>query len=248
MPRRSDVTAIFALAAGLVAGTHCSREVEATPARLEIGHHQVQLVIPATWEHLDHGREHLFRQGEWQISLLDMGVATHEGFVRDLRIAESLWHEGRHEDASARIHDLRGPMLRNAPRGQIGDFWKPWTDVTYHPEAGDSVVIGAAIGALIDGAARFDSVTTEDLIEYVLASRMEPKRFEVARQSVRTIHGFDWAEVETWDRVSHLARSRVALTENGGYLLVLAIDRGLLEQTEVAFETLLASIQVKLEE
>lgn len=246
MPRRSDIATCLALVAGASASLQCSR-VETTQVLLDVGHHRVQLVIPAGWEHLDHGRQHLFRSGEWQLSLMDMGVATHEGLVNELRAAESLWREGRHADATARIHDLRGPMLRNAPHGRIGEFWKPWTDVTYHPEAGDSLAIGAAIEDLIEGTKIFEAVTSERLIEYVLSSVMDTSRYEIARQSERTIHGSDWIDIETWDRVSHLARSRLAFTENGGYLLVLGIERGPIEQTVVVFEALLASIQVSLE-
>ncbi len=118
MPRRRDLLAGFALIAGVGAGAHCSH-VETTRT-LEVGHHRLQLVVPEGWEYLDHGRQHLFRHGELQISLADMGVATQEGLVRDLRRAEALWRDGRHEDAVARIRDLRGPMFQGDPEDKSG--------------------------------------------------------------------------------------------------------------------------------
>jgi hypothetical protein len=140
---------------------------------------------------------------------------------------------------------LRSPSLRFAPSQQRADFWKPWTDVTYIPDLADSSAIGAAFEALIEGTRTFAKVTPESMLEYVLVLTSDAtRRREIGHRDRRTIHGSDWIEVETWDRVSHLDRSRVAFLESDGYLLVLSIDRGRFEETGPGFEALLTSLDV----
>lgn len=233
------VTAMLCLQPG------CTDTAIVERTTLEIGHHRLQLVVPEGWEHLDHGREQLFRLGENQVSLVDLGVATREGLVHDLRAAEALLHAGRRLDAVARVHEIGGPMFHNARRGQVARFWSPWTNVTYAGTPDDPFVLGAALTALIDGTEGFEEVTPERLFDHVLATKVDTRRHEIASQRARALHGSEWTEVETWDRVSHLSRSRLAYTEAGGYLLVLAIDRGPIETTAAAFEALLASIELE---
>jgi len=241
MPRRSDSATGLVIVACLSAGLGCEQiETQA----LEAGHHRLQLVVPAGWEHLDHGRQHLFRSGECQMSLVDMGIATQEGLVHDLQQAETLWRAGRREDAFARLRELRGPMLQEKSKDQVAEFWRPWAEVEDRPHPADSATVQAVFTALIEGTAIFPPVTAEDLTAYVLESRLDTKRYEIASQTPRPVSGAVWTEVETWDRVSHLARSRLAWTENGGYLLVLGVDRGPAEQVDAAFAALLTSIQV----
>lgn len=241
MRPRNDLALRGALALGLCLAVGCSRVEKQT---LHVGHHDLELATPEGWEHLDHGRQQLFRSGEVQVSLVDMGIATHEGLLRDLRQAEALWRAGRRADAMARVREIRGPMFQGNAPGQGPDFWKPWNDAIYRTDAGADAAVGAAFTALIDGAARLPEVTDERLRAYVISSSMDIRRREIRRQTRRTIHGSDWTDVETWDPVSHLYRRRLAWTQSAGYLLVLAMDRGPFEQADAAFEALLTSIAV----
>jgi len=241
MPRPSDATLGLALVLVMALGPGCSAEKTRT---VEVGHHRVTFVLPEAWEHLDHGRQQLFRHGEAQISLVDLGPGTREGMVRELRAADSLWRAGRRKDAFQRVRRLRSPALRFAPSPLRADFWKPWTDVTYIPNRADSSAIGTAFEGLIAGTTMFPEVSPESMIEYVLTLTSGDQRREIGHRDRRTIHGSRWVVVETWDRVSHLYRSRVAFAENDGYLLVLALDRGVFEQAAPGFEALLASLEV----
>lgn len=241
MPRPSDAALCLALVLGLGAGPGCSGVRTQT---VEVGHHRVRFALPKGWEHLDHGQQQLFRNGESQISLVDLGPATPGAMVRELRAAESLWRAGRRRDAFERVRTLRSPALRFAPSQQRADFWKPWTDVTYIPDAADSAAIGPAFEGLIEGTGMFARVTPEQMLEYALTLTSDMRRREIGRRNPRAIHGSVWTDVETWDHVSHLNRSRVAFMLNDGYLLVLAIDRGVFEQESPAFEALLTSFEV----
>jgi hypothetical protein len=201
-------------------------------------------VLPRGWEHLDHGRQQLFRNGEAQISLVDLGSATRDAMVSELRSAESLWRDGHRRDAFQRVRELRSPALRFATSHQRAEFWRPWTDVTYIPDLADSFAIGTGFEALITGTGTLAEVTPQRLLEYVLLLTSDTRRREIGHRDKRTIHGSDWIDVETWDPVSHLDRSRLAFLEDGGYLLVLAIDHGLYEETGPVFEALLTSLDL----
>lgn len=240
MPRRAEVACGCALLLVLAGASSCAGP---QPETVEIGHHRVRLVTPNGWERLDHGRQQLFRFGEAQVSLVDLGPGTREAMVKELRAAQSLWRRGRRQDAFQRVRDLRSPALRFAPSQRRAEFWKPWTDTTYRGDTADSAVIGAAFEGLIAGVGSFPEVTPDDLLGYVLLLTNDRSRREVARRERRSIHGAEWVDVEMWDQVSHMNRSRVAFLENDGYLLALATDHGVYEQTRVGLEAVLASIE-----
>jgi len=170
MSRRTDGPAALALALALAAAG-CAKPQPLTQDA-DVGRHRVSWVLPRGWEHLDHGRQHLFRSGEWQLSLIDRGATT--------------------PDSSLVFGEL-GP---------------------------------------------------EPLREYVFRLACDPRRHEIASRTERVIHGAGWVELETWDRVSHMARSRVAYLVHDGALLVLAIDRGPYEQVAPRFEELLSSLEL----
>ncbi len=82
--RRADRILPLLLAA-LATGGACARPAPVVE-RMEIGRHRVRLVTPRGWEHLDHGRAQLFRNGEWELRLEDLGPATttHEDLAGEL--------------------------------------------------------------------------------------------------------------------------------------------------------------------
>ena len=251
MPRRSSVgwwvAVVLALAGAVGAGCSPAPAGKSTEAVL-VGRHHVWLAVPKGWERLDHGRQQLFRNGEAQISLVDLGPATRAGMVSELQSADSLWRAGRHLDAIHRIRNLRSPALRYAESQTRADFWKPWTDAAYNSDPADSFPMGLALNALIAGTNALTEATPDQMLKYVLGPDFNKERTEVSHQGQRTIHGSQWTDVETWSRVSHQYRSRIAYLVDDGYFLVLTIDAGVFEQAGPAFEALLTSIDVGAEE
>ena len=163
MHRRTP--AIVCLAASLLALGACSRSPEKD---LQVGHFHLRLVPPDGWEHLDHGREQIFREGETRISLAEFAPASSEGT---------------------------------------------------EPVAPDSMAVL--------------------LFEQVFDAR----RLELYKRERRTVHGAEWIVLDAWNRVTHSNHTRLACVERGGYLLVLRIDRGPIEQADPVFEQLLGSIE-----
>jgi hypothetical protein len=222
----------------------CGRESTPPATQIQLEHFSVRLSPPAGWEHLDHGREQLFRFGEVELQLADHSVVTREGLERELIAAKQLWLGGRKRDAFARIRELHGPPLQLLSSDERAHFWRPWTDVTYVAERADSVSVVRALEALIAASRELPDISSMQLVDYVLAQSSDADRREIARSEERAIHGQTWTVVETWDRVSHLYPRRYACLERGGYLLALHTERGLIEQHGPAFEALLASIVV----
>lgn|GEM_PF-3120739 len=241
-PRADSRIALALTLATVVVG--CVRSIPSQ--RVEVGRHVVLLDPPPGWEHLDHGREHVFRSGEMQVVLSDLGPASREGLARELREARDVWLQGRRKDAAARVQELHGPPLLLATAEQRAAFWRPWTDVTALHDAADSGAIGRALDALIEGTRSLPEVTPEKMAGYAVGvSMVDAARREIHRQGPRDIHGSNWFEVETWDPVTHLMRSRLACVDDDGFLLSLRIDRGPIERAGYVFESLLSSIRVQ---
>lgn len=243
MPRTS---AGPALALALLCG--CAGPRAARLQDVTVGHHRVRFHLPGSWEHLDHGREQLFRLGEAQMTLADLGPATADGMASELEHARALWLAGRRLDAFARVSELRSPALRYASQEQRAGFWRPWTDVTAMasgPGAADSAAIGPAFAALIRGTRGFEPPAPERLYQYVADRALNARGQEIASRERRTIRGQGWAVYQLWNRVSHGDRTLVAFTVDDGYLLALTMDRGLFAQLEPAFESLLGSLEVE---
>ena len=73
---------------------------------------------------------------------------------------------------------------------------------------------------------------------------MDTRRREVAHETRKMVRGAEWVEVGTWDHVTHLDRARLACLDDGGYLLVLGIERGPIEHAGPVFDALLGSLEV----
>ena len=237
MGRRTEAL----LALTLVAG--CARR-EASVETV-VGHHRVRFVLPKGCEHLDHGREQLFRFGEAQLTLVDLGPVTGDAMSRELERAREVWLAGRRRDAFARVDELRSPQLAYATSEQRAEFWRPWSEVGYSPAVADSAGIGAAFDALTAHAHALAPATPERLYQYVADRVLTAHGQEIAAQERRTIRGRTWMVYDLWNRVSHGARTRVAFTDDDGCLLALAMDLGPPERLAPAFEALLASLEVE---
>jgi hypothetical protein len=236
---------LFALGACLAIGTACARHEASRALALEVGRHHLRLVPPAGWEHLDHGRQQLFRLGEVEILLEDYGPATREGLSTELMECEQLWLDGRRRDALARMNTLHGPPILLMPQQARADFWKPWTDVTYIPDAADSAALGSAFDEMIRGARALLEVPFDRTVDFVLANYVvDARRSEIFRRDTLDINGATWIVLNTWDRTTHMHPERLACHDNHGYLLALATRRRD-EAAGAAFDSLLASIEVE---
>src|SRR5262245_48930909 len=224
------------------ASSSCARQ----PAARDyiVGVHHVRLVSPADWEVLEQGRQHLFRRGEMEITLLDMGPATTQGMLRELNAAHAVWLAGRRKDAFERVRTLHGPPLSVATSEQRAQYWAHWYDPLPYPNEADSAAIGVAFDDLIRATRELPEAAPGAMETYVLESFPQADRSEVSSRTRRRFHGRDWTELRTWSRISHESPGRVAFVEAGGYLLVLAIERGPIQVTGPVFEGLLGSLDV----
>lgn len=246
MWRRTEA-ALLAQVLALVAACGCAGPRAGAVERGDVGHHHVRFLLPQGWERLDHGREQLLRREEAQLTLVDLGPASAEAMADELERARALWLAGRRLDAFERVRELRSPMLRYASSEQQAEFWRPWASVTWAPGAADSAAIGPAFDALVRGTHSFARPTPNLLFQYVSDLMLQGHDQEIAARERRTVNGQAWVVFELWDRVSHGARTRVAFTVDGGWLLALTMDRGLYEQLSPAFDAVLASLELSPE-
>ena len=244
MSRCADVRAGALLALALITAAGCASKQSAATRTVDVGHFRVRFTVPKEWEHLDRGRQQLFRFGETRLSLEERGPATREGITREVRAAERLWRDGQWMVAFARVQNMQSPTLRYATSDQRLDFYREWNDATYVPASADSAAIGPAFEALVDGAAELPELSHASLVQYSLESTFDMRRMEIARQEQKSIHDAEWTDVLLWDRVSHLWRLRLACDEKDGYLLVLSTEMGRFELADPAFDALLASIEL----
>lgn len=244
MSRCAEVRAGALLTLALIAATGCASKESAATRTVDVGRHRVRFAAPKGWEHLDRGRQQLFRSGETRLALEELGPATREGIVRELREAEQLWREGQWMVAYARVQHMQSPTLRYASSDQRLDFYRAWNNATYAPAAADSAAIGPAFEALVEGTAKLPEPGDASLLQYAVERTFDMRRMEIGHQEKKSIHGAEWTVVEVWDRVSHLWRLRLACVEKDGYLLALWTESGRFEVAEPAFDALLASVEL----
>ena len=237
---------VLLVAALALAMSGCAKK-EAPPLSLQIGHHHVVVQVPRGWEHLDHGKQHLFRKGEAEVSLSDLGASSRVGVARELGEARQMWVSGRREDAFAKVRGLKSPELHFATSTVWTSFWRAWNSVSARGAGTDSAAIGAAFDSLFVAAGALPPVSQDVLVRYSFQITSDMSRREIARVSQREIEGFTWIEATSWDRVTHGNPTRLAILDNHGYLLALMTDRGPIEQTGPAFDALLASMRVQLD-
>lgn len=238
---RADARAFAALALVAALTPGCAKQVV---SETDVGRHHVRFVLPRGWEHLDHGRQQIFRVGESQLALTDLGPATDDAVVRELRAAAALWRAGRRRDAIERVRTLRSPAMRTAPPARLAEFWRPWSDATTSPEQASDADVAVAFDSLVAGTRALAKPTADELLAYALAATTERTDREIEARQLRAIHGRTWTVVEAWNRVSHQDRWRLAYVVNDGNLLALAMDHGPFDQLGPGFEALLASLEV----
>lgn len=251
MNRRIHATSValwlaLSVALGATAISGCAKK-EAPPLNLQVGHSHVVIQTPRGWEHLDHGKQHLFRKEEAEVSLSDLGASSRVGITRELGEARQMWMAGRRDDAFAKVRGLKSPELHFATSAVWDGFWRAWNAASARGARVDSAAIAAGFDSLFVAAGALPPVTQDVLVRYAFQITSDMSRREIARTTQREIEGFTWIEATSWDRVTHGNPMRLAILDNHGYLLALMTDRGLIEQTGPAFDALLASIRVQLD-
>src|SRR5262245_7572594 len=161
--RRISPAALLLLA---VLGSSCARRGQVSEVA-DVGRHRVRFTTPLGWEHLDHGRAQLFRNGEVELRLEDIDL----------------------------------------PRSPT-------------PTSSDQLV-GYVLGQSHDGASR-----------------------EIVRRDSLDVHDTPWIRLETWSRLSHMSARRTAFTVRDSSLLTLVCERGTIDRTGAAFDSLLMSLEV----
>jgi hypothetical protein len=136
---------------GTYAGSGIAREVD-------VGGYTVALAVPGGWEHLDYGREHLFRRDLQRISLeqVDTGETLPE-FVPD-RVLTAL-----HFESSRRSIRSRRAVEVNGREFVIVDTWDKLSHqyprryaMTIEP--GAALVMYTAMGTFAEMEGAFDSI------------------------------------------------------------------------------------------
>jgi len=232
----------LALAVCIAIGWGCARRE--APA-FEIGRHRVSLTPPKGWEHVDHGRQHLFRKDVMQVTLADLGPGSAEGLVRAISEARAAWLDGRREDAFERVRELKSPALHFATSDAWTGFWRTWNDVSARRDVADSSEIGAAFDSLAVWARRLPASSRDDVVRFALQTTRDRSRREIAGITDRASNGVVGTVAETWGPVSHANRKRTAVTIDKGDLLMLWTERGPIEQTGPVFDALLASMKLE---
>ena len=244
MSLRTDPLARFVLLAMLLALLAATMACAPDRSRLaDLGRVRFRVVPPPGWEHLDHGRQHLFRDGETELALTDLGAATPEGVADELREAAALWHAGRREDALARVRATDGAPLRCLSREARADFWRAWRNAGFEPDPARDDEVGAALEELIRDAAALPEPSASQVMAFALERYSDTDRREIGYKRVRWVNGSEWLAFETWDRVSHSYRRSYACLEAQGRLVLLSAERGHDSRTEPAFDELFASLE-----
>lgn len=222
----------------------CS-EPPPVPLSLKIGVHEVELIAPPEWEHLDHGREQRFDQGMSQISLADMGPVTREGFEREIVHARELFRQRQLEDARTHLNEL---LLRPAfpNKGRWESFATPW-NIVRRAGAGlntaDPEVIERTYAEVLAEIAALPTPDLPTITTAMLAKLGHDERYAIAEQQAMAISGRPALLVDTWDRLSHDQRRRYVFVLNEGNLLVARMELGRFSEMEPVFDALVASLR-----
>jgi hypothetical protein len=211
------------------------------PQRFDVGSHHVLVAPPAGWDVFNHGSQILMRNGEAQLSLTDLGPAGPRGIQRELERARELWREGKDKDARWRLRTIPVPDEAFENRAQRQAYWDAWHQVADAPEGASLGEVEVSFDSLTARTAGLAGDDFETVVRWGLA-KIQDQRRDVGPRRTFSLDGREAVVLRTWGRSGHGDPRRVAMFSNDGYLLALAIDRGLSQLTEPAFDATLASL------
>ena len=197
------------------------------PARVfEVGQHRIEVMVPAGWQALDHGRQLVFRNGESTLIFTDIGAVRPDGF-RDIAAgARELWRSGRDDEARTLLWQLPLRTELFASREERERVQEPWSAILIAPRgtayenvAQDfdklSTVIDATKPAPIDRIAA-------DALQRI--GHDQSRREVKSRQETR-VDGREAMVIETWMTLTHSDRRCLLVVVNAGRALALRCDR-----------------------
>ncbi len=216
------------------------------PVRFTVGLHDISLLEPEGWEHLDHGLEHRFHKGRNSISVADIGPVTRDGYLREMNRALALFREERLEDASAYISSLPLRSVLFSPRqwDEVSDAWYIAVDGGLRkPVTTNDVEL--AYRDLLDMVASRETEPLPILVERIMPELYFGAHREIAEQVEVVINDRPAVRLETWDRLSHDHRRGFLLVLDHDNLLVVRMELGVYEEMKPVFDALVASLSLK---
>ncbi len=235
MPRRVDAL----LVAIVLCGACAPQEAQ----QFAVGSHSVRAILPSGWEHLDHGREHVLRNGEARIVVTDAGLATPDAAVQAIEAVRERWRLGDARDAAAQLREIKMPVLGALTTLDQHQFWAYWNSVAYDPTRRDTPEAEAAFDTLLARAQALEPLSEPAAARWVFASHMDTTRHEIASIEMHPSGTESWTVLRTWNRVTHTERRWLACRVNAGSLLVVDLERDPRGDALPVFERLLASMQ-----
>jgi len=218
----------------------CGRTVPTV--ELELGGERFRVVLPEGWEHLDQGREQVFRHGEHRIVFRDLGPAGPAGVLRELEQARAALHAGRPSDAVQRVNALRVPAALFPVPGPAEAYWHPWGTIAGDPLHAEPGELEMALDLLEDQALELREPALDTLALASWERIEDDERRALRGVAARTIAGRPGQLVETWDRVAHTTPRRHAFFVAGGRLIALSTWIEVDPAVPAAFEELLGSL------
>ena len=218
---------------------------EPVPIRIQPGVHDIALLVPEGWQHLDHGQEHRFHKNQSQISVADIGPVTREGYLREIKHALGLFRRQQAEDAKAHMEmlPLRSHLLSEREWDEISGAWYVAVDGGLKRNTTpDDVEV--AYDTLLQQVAARKTRTFAELVEHVLVMVFSAPHREVAEQTPILIDGRQGMRLQTWDRLSHDHRQSYLFVLNEDNMLVLRMELGDFAAMLPAFESVLDSLEI----
>jgi hypothetical protein len=211
--------------------------------RLVVGGHTVRLVVPEGWERIDYGQRQVFRQLEERIVLVDFGPVAGEGYVREIDAVRDLWKSGQRPDARVRLDALQLLPFSFGNRAEYLRVHALLVHAQQVIDQGPETECEWRLTTLADTIAALPDPPLEAFVEYALDRLGPDRRREILPPEPTRIGEREALVVDTWDRLSHTQRRRHTLILNGGRLLVVAIEQGMLESTPPAYAALVQSLE-----
>lgn len=217
------------------------------PVEVRVGVHEVRVAVPTGWQHQDHGREQRFENGMEQIFLSDLGPATREGFVREVRRARDLFRNHQEADAQTIMEALEPRRIfRSQDRWKsIEQDWQRLAGRRREKKVHPQDVEGSYFEVLTQLDA-LDDADLETLANRALVELGHDSLRSVADQEVSSISGQPALRIATWDRLNHLGRRNHLFVLSEGNLLCLRTGLGRDEVLEPAFESLAVNLALRV--
>jgi len=220
--RDSRARVRLALLAAVALGA-CARP---QPVRhtLTLDTQRISVAIPEGWEIVDRGNAVIVRKADMELRIETIGAVGPLGIRREVERARRLWQGGRDKDARWRLRTVRVPDALFASNAQREAFWDAWSEVSNEDAGYDAM--GAGFEHVLENVAGLAPMGPDSLADAWLAE-VDPRRLrDVATRQPRTVDGRPAIVLDTWQRLDHTQRRRIALVFDNGYAVALQTSQG----------------------